>query len=206
MYIKFYSVDEKAVPIKVGNKNRDWYDTGNQVDFISANMSGWELRCPVDFAIEWNGGPLSTDTVVYTTLDDAGYFFTGLGGGICSIRTGYVIKTPPDYGVLLTNMPNYYKVNIHVMTSLNETDWQHFPYFINLKMISPGRVEFKKGEPLGFVTIVPYRQMEHFECSIDTILRDEQLHARYLDWLNGEPVVFSDKNVSVKKPKKKRGA
>jgi hypothetical protein len=48
--------------------------------------------------------------------------------------------------------------------------------------------------------------MEHFECSIDTILRDEQLHARYLNWLNGEPVVFSDKNVSVKKPKKKRGA
>ena len=108
MYIKFYSVDEKAVPIKVGNKNRDWYDTGNQVDFISANMSGWELRCPVDFAVEWNGGPLSTDTVVHTTLDDVGYFFTGLGSGICSIRTGYVIKTPPDYGVLLTNTPNYY--------------------------------------------------------------------------------------------------
>ena len=92
------------------------------------------------------------------------------------------------------------------MTTLNETDWQHFPYLIHLKMISPGRVEFKKGEPLGFVTIVPYRQMEHFECSIDTILRDEQLHARYLDWLNGEPVVFSDKNVCIKKPKKKRGA
>jgi hypothetical protein len=204
MYIKFYSVDEKALPITVGNRYRDWFNTDYKVDIIAANQSGWELKCPCDFTIEWNGGNRSKDTVVYSGIDDVSYFYTGLGNGICSIKTGYVIKTPPEYGSLLTSTPNWYKTNIHVMTSLIESDWQHFPYFINLKMITPGKVEFRKGEPLGFVTVVPYKQMENFECTIDTILNDEELHEKYMNWINGEPPVLSDKNIELKKPKRRR--
>lgn len=201
--IKFYSVNERSLPIRVGNKNRDWFaqDLYYKVDITSANEAGWEFRCPVNFTIEWNGGKRSDDLLIYTTADNAGYFYTGLGNGICSIHTGYVIQTPKDYGVLLTSFPNYYKENVHTMTSLVESDWVHFPYLINLKMLTPGKVEYKKGEPLGFATVVPYKQMENFECEVDTIMRNEELMSKYNDWLDGKPQALSFSNVQVRKPK-----
>lgn len=211
MSIEFLAVDTKAVPVQVSKRDRELFNRDDKyyhmVELVSANMFGWELKCPVNFAVEWNGGSLSTDTVVHTnSVEDASYFYTGMGNGIFSVSTGYVVKTTESYGVLLTSIPNYYKINVHWLTSLIESDWEHIPYHVHMKMAKPGRVEFRKGEPLGFVTIVPRKQMENFECSVDTIMKDKDLFKKYLDWLNGEPAVRSDKNVKLRRIRRKKDA
>jgi len=191
MDIKFYKLDERSLPIQAGKKDRDWFDSVEDQKFyydltlIMANQSGWVLKSTCDFSIEWNGGTKSTDMLVYSNTRDFGIFSTGMGHGICSVSTGYVIRTPEDYGILLTGVPNLFKENIHVMTSLIESDWTHTPYFINMKMTKPGKVDFKKNEPLGFVTVVPHKQLENFELQVDTILKDPELYKQYVEWSLG---------------------
>ena len=206
-YINFYSTSAKAIPINFGKKNRDWFDLHSRdlyykVDLTTANECGWELKSPCDFMIEWDGGPNSDDTVVHTTIDNVSYFYTGLGNGICSINTGYIIETPETYGAFLTGFPNHFKDNVHTMTSLIQSDWQHIPYYVHLKMVKPGKTIYVKGEAIGFVTIVPYRQMENFETKIDTIMSNEKLYRKYNNWLNGEPMEISNKNIKLSQPKK----
>ena len=199
MKIDFFSIEDRPIPVRYGSKNRLLFDHDDKyyhmIDLVSANQNGFEFHSPTNFTVEWNGGPASNDTIIYASMDQANYFYTGMGNGIFSIKTGYIIKTPKDYAILLTSIPNHYKINVSVMTSLVESDWEYIPYYIHIKLMEPGKVEFKKGEPLGFLTIVPYKQMEQFECNIETILSDEELYKKYCDWLSGEPVVQSRKNI-----------
>ena len=210
MQIKFYQTDSKSLLLESGKKDRDLFDSNESfyynVPFIMANQSGWVLKSPCDFTMEWNGENKSTDMLVHTTMQHAGIFYTGYGNGICSIRTGYVIQTPEEYGILLTAVPNYYKENIHFMTSLIESDWSYTPYYINMKMINLGKVNIKRNEPLGFVTVVAHKQMESFELEVDTILSNPELFKKYQDWMNGNGMQHEKPfrlNRQLRKPLKK---
>ena len=192
MNINFYAVDyKKCLPISHGIKQRNWIDDAdhllyNDVSLTLANQSGWEFRAPDRFVIDWNGGDKPTDLVVTSYTKDAHLFYTGMGHGICSIRTGYVVKTPEDYAILCTGAPNFFVDGAVQLTSLIETNWAHMTFFINWKMTRPGKVTFEKNDPIGFVTVVPHRQLENIEMKIDTLLADEELYNRFLIWQNAE--------------------
>jgi hypothetical protein len=189
MEITFYSTDyTKSLPIVPGKYSREWIEKipgqpyYKDLSMTMANESGWEFRAPGDFTIEWNGGEKSNDLCVHSFMNDAHLFYTGMGNGICSIRAGYVVKTPDDYAILCSGAPNFYKENIVPLTSVIESNWAHMTFFLNWKMLNPGKVTFKKGEPIGFVTIIPHRQLENFEMKIDTIMDDPVLYERFKLW------------------------
>jgi len=188
MKITFYAINySKALPVVPGKNQRDWFDNTNlnfykDLSMTMANQSGWELRAPGDFTIEWNGGEKSTDLVVHSDVKDAHLFYTGMGHGVCSIRAGYVVQTPDDYAILVTGAPNFFKDGAVQLTSVIESNWAHMTFFLNWKMTFPGKVTFKKGEPLGFVTVIPHRQLDNFEMEIDTIMSNKDLHDKHMMW------------------------
>jgi len=188
MNITFYSVDyTKSLPVFPGKIQRDWIDNAdhllyNDLTLTMACQSGWEFRAPDDFTIEWNGGSKPTDLCVHSYTKDAHLFNTGMGHGICSIRTWYVIKTEGDYSVLSMGAPNFFVDGAVQLTSLVETNWTHMTFYLNWKMTRPGKVTFKKGDPIGFITIIPHRQLENVELKIDSLMADLELYNRFLLW------------------------
>jgi hypothetical protein len=213
MKITFYSTDySKSLPIVPGTKEREWIDQTNKVSYndvstTMASQSGWEFRAPDDFTIEWNGGDKSEDTVVHSFTKDAHLFYTGMGYGICSIRAGYIVETPDDYSILSMQAPNFFKDGATQLTSLLESNWSHMTFFLNWKMTRPGKVEFKKNEPLGFVTIVPHRQFENFEFVVDSLITNQPLLERYSIWQDVptavDPYAAGIENSESKKKTKK---
>lgn len=189
--VTFYAEHyHRCLPIVSGRKERDWFDQSenrkfyDDVTFTLANQSGWELLVPEDFDIEWTGGDKPTDVIVHCLASEAYRFYTGMGHGVCSIRTGYVVRTPPDYAILCTGAPNFFKDGVVPMTSIIESNWAHVTFFVNWKMTRPGRVSFKKHEPIGFCTIVPHRQLESFELRVDSLKSNDDLYSKYMMWQN----------------------
>lgn len=194
--IVFYSTDyTKSLPVSPGNRNRSWIrklqnaPLNNDLTFNMAAESGWVFQSPGIFTIEWNGGSKPSDTVVHSNIDISHLFFTGVGDGVCSIKTGYVVKTPEDYAIYVTGAPNFYKENAFQLTSLIETNWTHVTFMLHWKLMTPGKVTFQKNEPLGFVTIVPHKQLSNFELVTDTILINPELYDRYMKWQTSDPEV-----------------
>lgn len=192
MKINFYAIDyKKALPIKYGVKQRNWIDNAdhllyNDIALTLANQSGWEFRAPDTFTIDWNGGDKPTDLSVTSFVKDAHLFDTSMGHGICSIRTGYVVKTPEDYAILAMGAPNFFVDGAVQLTTLIETNWAHMTFYLQWKMTRPGKVTFQKNDPIGFVTVIPHRQLENIELNIDTLLADEELYNRFLIWQRTE--------------------
>ena len=185
--IIFYSTDFlKSLSIVPGKMQRKWMDKHRKfyedLTMTMANESGWELRAPRDFTVEWNGGQNSIDLKVHTDLRDAHLFYTGMGDGICSIRAGYIVKTPPEYAILCSGAPNFFKDGATQLSSLIESNWAHMTFFINWKMTRPGSVTFYKDDPIGFISLVPHRQLENVSICIDTIMADAELYERYQIW------------------------
>lgn len=213
MEIKFYAINyNKALPIVPGKNKRDWIDKSDlkfykDLTFTMAHESGWELRSPGEFTIEWNGGKESTDLVVHSDIKDAHLFYTGMGHGICSIRAGYVVETPEDYAIYVTGAPNFFKDGAVQMTSVIESNWAHMTFFLNWKMTYPGKVTFKKDEPLGFVTVIPHRQLDNFELQIDTIMSNADLYNKHQMWTDlpydGDPYTDGiENNITLEKTNK----
>lgn len=188
-YVKLYALDyARALPLVPGSMYREWIDktegTPYYYDLVGtmACQSGWEFKSPGDFTIEWNGGPKTDDTCVHSYVSDAHLFHTAMGNGICSIKTNYIVETSSNYGTLIMGAPNFFKDGAVQMCALMETNWSHIPITLNWKMIKPGKVDFKKGEPLGFMTIVPHKQLDDFNISIESIFDNPELYTRYLSW------------------------
>lgn len=219
MEINFYAINyEKALPVVPGKNKREWIDAAEgkfykDLSMTMAHQSGWEFKSPCEFTIEWNGGNKSTDLVVHSYIDDSHLFYTGMGYGICSIRAGYVVQTPDDYAILVTGAPNFFKDGIVQMTSVIESNWAHMTFFLNWKMTYPGKVTFKKGDPLGFVTVIPHRQLDNFELKVDSIASNPDLYNKHMMWIDvpydGDPYVDGIENnvtgqITQKFHKKKR--
>jgi hypothetical protein len=188
MEITFFCNDyKKALQVVSGRKHREWIDQTNldyynDLSLTMANESGWVFRAPDEFTIEWNGGPDSEDLSVHSFTKDAHLFYTGMGNGICSIRTGYVVRTPEDYAILSTGAPNFFVDGAVQLTNLIESNWAHMTFFLNWKMTRPGKVTFKKNDPIGFITLIPHRQLDNVDFKIDSILSDLELFKAYKNW------------------------
>ena len=69
---KIYDVAPQMVPAR---SNRDWMDAFTDrhpyrcLPLTMANSTGWELLCPMDIKIKWNGGTRNEDIQILTRGD-----------------------------------------------------------------------------------------------------------------------------------------
>ena len=80
MQLECYKIYNTAPEIVPGRSNRDWMDAFPDrqpyrcLPLSMANSTGWEILCPMDIKIVWNGGPRKEDIFLFTERFD-GYVF-----------------------------------------------------------------------------------------------------------------------------------
>jgi hypothetical protein len=99
----------EGVPALVpGRPQRDWMDVfaARQpyrcLPLTMANSTGWELLCPFDLTIEWDGGPMEENIILTSSQKDAhieGLAISHFRSGIVTFHTGHLFRTPPGWAI-----------------------------------------------------------------------------------------------------------
>lgn len=152
---------------------------------VIANTSGWEILCPANVTLEYNGGKnnedikISTDDPNFAVHDFAQAHFRH---GVLTFHVGYMFRTPPGWAMWAMGPPNEPKHGITALAGLVETDWLPFPFTMNWKFTRPCRVRFEKGEPFCFVSLVEHGRLDEVEPVVRDLHEDPELLERYESW------------------------
>lgn len=185
---KIYNVAPEIVPAR---SQRDWMDAFPDrhpyrcLPLTMANATGWEILCPIDVKIVWDGGPMETNLHLFSTAGQralAAFADSHFRRGIVTFHTGHLFRTPPGWGIWATGAPNWPKDGIAPLTGLIETDWLPFPFTMNWQMTRPGEVTFKKGEPFCFITLMEHRKLEEITPERKLLSSNPDLVKEYEAW------------------------
>lgn len=191
MKLDCYKVSQYTAEMVPGRGRRDWMDeTQNRFAYrclplSMANTTGWELRCPADITVAWDGkaGMKAIRVSGYDPHFPIRMFAQShFGEGILTFIPGYLFRTPPGVALWVTGPPNQPKDGIYPLTGLVETDWLPFPFTMNWKMTRPGEVTFEKDEPFAFMTLIEHNRLEAVEPEMKMLEDDPRLEAEYQAW------------------------
>ncbi len=191
MKLDCYKIYDVAPDIVPARSQRDWMDAFPDrhpyrcLPLTMANATGWEILCPIDVKIVWNGGPAAEDLHLFTTGDPralAAFADSHFRRGIVTFHTGHLFRTQPGWGVWATGAPNWPKDGIAPLTGLIETDWLPFPFTMNWQMTRPGEVIFRKGEPFCFLTLMEHQRLETVEPTRQRLADTPDLLRDYEAW------------------------
>ena len=146
-----------------------------------ANQSGWFVLAGHDAIGEWDGGDEVADLVVTIPGEPprAVQAQSATGHGILTWTIPYVFRTPPGWNLLCRGPANYVKDGVAPLEGLVETDWSLASFSMNWKFTRPGRVEWRKGEPVAM--LVPQRRgdLEEFSARKDDLRGQPELYWGY---------------------------
>lgn len=199
-----YRIHDVAPEIIPARASRDWMDhfAARQpyrcLPLTMANAAGWEILCPFDLEVEWNGGPGAEDLVLRSNT--AGAHIEGLAvshfrAGILTFHTGYLFRTPPGISISCGGPPNQPKDGIYALSGLVETDWLPFPFTMNWQMTRPGTVRFEKGEAFCWLTLTRHASLQEVQPTLKKLRDDAELTRDYHAWSNSRQS-FIDKLAS----------
>ena len=192
MRLECYKIYDVAPEIVPGRSQREWMDAFPDrhpyrcLPLTMANSTGWEILCPMDIKITWNGGPRKEDISFKTTGDPnaiASFADSHFMRGIVTFHTGHLFRTPPGWGVWATGAPNWPRDGIAPLTGLVETDWLPFPFTMNWAMTRPGEVIFRKGEPFCFITLMEHKKLEEITPERKAMKTNPELVKEYDAWV-----------------------
>tara|TARA_B100001179_G_scaffold163060_1_gene119699 strand:- start:614 stop:1360 length:747 start_codon:yes stop_codon:yes gene_type:complete len=185
---RIYSVAPQIVP---GRSRREWMDAFTDrhpyrcLPLTMANSTGWEILCPIDIEIEWNGGELAEAIQFRSSASEAeiaSFAGSHFRRGIVTFHTGHLFRTPPGWAVWCNGAPNWPKDGIYPLSGLIETDWLPFPFTMNWQMTRPGKVRFEKDEPFCFITLVEHDKLETVQPQLRMLDDDEKLKEEFEAW------------------------
>ena len=150
-----------------------------------ANTHGWDILCPADVEIEWNGEPAKDDLKVRATgalpdglvLDD--FLRSHFTRGVVTFHTTYMFRTPPEWSILVSGPFNRPKHGIAPLTGVVESDWLPYPFTMNWIMTAPGTVAFAKGEPICTIMPIPKNYLGNWDMTIHDIADDPTMRMEH---------------------------
>jgi hypothetical protein len=189
-----YLIDDHPDPVNIrpSRDRRKWMDrtSANRcLPLLIANAHGWEIRCPVTFEAEWNGGSNKDD--VQIIFEDGENSFLGtkkiatlveshFGHGILTFDVGVIISTSPGYDLWVTGPVNEFKDGIQALSAVIESYWMPFKFTMNWKFTRPNlKVRFEKGEPFCFFFPIEHGLPERFKPVFRQISEDPDLEKQY---------------------------
>ncbi len=189
-YLEAYEVHEGAPELVPASSSRAWMDKFADrhpyrcLPLTMANSTGWEMLCPYQIDVSWNGGKEIKDLKVTSkeVKDPTHFARSHFSSGIVTFHTGYIFRTPPGWAVWCGGAPNWPKHGVSPLSGLIETDWLPFPFTMNWQMTKAGTVRFEKGEPFCFITLSEHRRIEAVEPKIKSLAATPKLKADYDSW------------------------
>jgi hypothetical protein len=121
-----------------------------------ANQWGWQILCPTDVVVTWNGNPELSDLQVDVAPQFAPAIKSQFGDGIVTFSPPWLFRTPPGWDLYAKGPSNRWKPNCIALEGIIETWWLNYTFTLNWKLIELGSVRFARGESLGQLVPVPH--------------------------------------------------
>jgi len=139
---------------------RAWMDEHPQtyqcLPMVVANQWGWQVLCPTDVRVDWDGSPGVGGLRVEVAPQWAPAVKSQFGRGIVTFSPPWVFRTPPGWDLYAKGPGNRWKANCSPLEGVIETWWLSYPFTLNWKLVEPGEVHFARGESLGQLVPVPH--------------------------------------------------
>lgn len=184
MKITAYAISDYPLTIRPASSQRNWINDTNKgiyrcLPLNIASSTGWELLCPYDLEVAWNGGSKAEDL----EISDPGVAVSHFGNGILTFSVGYIFRTEAKQNLWVRGPVNSPKDGISPLEGIVETHWLPFTFTMNWKITRPNvTIRFAKDEP--FCTLVPYPAdyIENFEGEIRKLADAPDIEAEYRKW------------------------
>lgn len=154
--------------LRPGPARRHWMDLSKHayhcLPLVIANQWGWQILCPTDVTVTWNGYPNREDLRVDVAPQYRPAVKSQFGWGIVTFTPPWLFRTPPGWDLYLKGPSNRWKPNCTALDGVIETWWLNYTFTINWKLMEPGTVFFAKGESLGQLVPVPHATFENSEA------------------------------------------
>jgi hypothetical protein len=123
---------------------------------VVANQWGWQILCPTDVTVTWDGRPGLEGLQVSVDPQFLPAIKSQFGAGIVTFSPPWLFRTPPGWNLYLKGPGNRWKPNCAPLEGVIETWWLNYTFTLNWKVIEPGTVYFARGESLGQLLPVPH--------------------------------------------------
>ncbi len=127
---------------------------------VIANQWGWQVLCPTDAVITWDGTPGLEGLLVEVYPQYADAILSRFGSGIVTFSLPWLFRTPPGWNLLAKGPSNRWKSNCVPLEGVIETWWLNYPFTMNWKLVEPGTVVFRRGESVAQLVPVPHATFE----------------------------------------------
>jgi Family of unknown function (DUF6065) len=152
---------------------------------VIANQWGWQVTCPTDVRVTWDGRSGLDGLTVEMDPQYAPAIKSQFGSGIVTFSPPWLFRTPPGWDLYLKGPSNRWKPNCHPLEGIIETWWLNYTFTINWKLADPGTVVFSRGESLGQLVPVPhatFRDATATEAPIGLV--EPEAARELLEWLD----------------------
>ena len=136
---------------------------------VMANQWGWQVLCPTDVRVTWDGTPGLPGLRVEVKPQYAPAIKSQFGAGIVTFSPPWLFRTPPGWDLYAKGPSNRWKPNCVPLEGVIETWWLNYTFTLNWKLVEPGTVVFAQGESLGQLVPVPHSTFQNataFEAPI----------------------------------------
>jgi hypothetical protein len=139
---------------------RHWMDESPHaykcLPLVIANQWGWQILCPTDVVVTWDGDPKLSGLRVEVAHQYRSVIQSQFGTGIVTFSPPWLFRTPPGWDLYLKGPSNRWKPNCVPLEGIIETWWLNYTFTLNWKLVEPGTVFFAQGESLGQLVPVPH--------------------------------------------------
>ena len=165
---------------------RYWMDQAPQsyqcLPLVMANQWGWQVICPTDLVVTWDGSPDRRGLRVEVDPRYAPVIQSQFGSGIVTFATPWLFRTSPGWNIILKGPGSRWKANCVPLEGVIETWWLNYPFTLNWKIIEPGTVEFAGGESLGQLVPVPHATFDEATAAEGPVDADQKTAQELLRW------------------------
>jgi hypothetical protein len=146
--------------LRVSPARRHWMDQAPHaykcLPLVIANQWGWQILCPTDVVVTWDGTPDPSGVIVDVAPQYGPAIKSQFGLGIVTFSPPWLFRTPSGWDLYLKGPSNRWKDNCVPLEGVIETWWLNYTFTINWKLVQPGSVTFARGESLGQLVPVPH--------------------------------------------------
>jgi Family of unknown function (DUF6065) len=128
---------------------------------LLANQWGWQILCPTEVIVTWDGSPELTGLRVEVAPQFEPAIKSQFGAGIVTFSPPWLFRTPPGWDLYLKGPSNRWKRNCVPLEGIIETWWLNYTFTLNWKLVEPGTIFFAQGESLGQLLPVPHTTFEN---------------------------------------------
>jgi hypothetical protein len=151
---------------------------------VVANQWGWQVLCPTDVRVIWDGSILPSGLRVEVDPKWSPSIKSRFGRGIVTFSPPWLFRTPPGWDLYAKGPSNRWKPNGSPLEGVIETWWLNYTFTLNWKLVEPGELQFAAGESLAQLFPVPHATFKD-ATAIEAPINDSEPEAaaELLRWL-----------------------